>query len=504
MPAEKQDANFVGLFIAREVSNSVLPVSPVFYTREPNSFDDLGGEYKQVARKVFTPSRQRLKGGIVDLDSDGGFQEDLTQNNMQETMEAFFFAAMRRKGYSANVAAVTATDDYTVDSSADFKVGDLVLFAGFDSGANNGLKVLNGITDGTHISVADNLVDEAANAAQTAVVVGHQFAADDVVLSIVAGKARLTSAAYNMTNLGLIPGEWVFVGGQAAGNQFGTTEPFYGRVSSVVAGYIELDKTTGTIVADDGAGTTLQLFMGYLVKNEDDPDLIVKYTHTLERTLGRDDDGVQSENIPGFVFNEMTWNSPLADKVTIDIKGMGMRHRKRTGAEEPLSSDGAATIIRGPGEDFFNTSTNVYRIRLSILDAATLNPSPLFARVTEWNVKINNNMSANKAQGTLGAFDTTAGTFDVDGEFTAYFSTLEAAQSIEDNADVTFDAIYSKKNAAIIMDIPLLGTGGGRLKVEQDQPIMLPLTIMGAESDFGHTASITWLPYVPNVGMASG
>lgn len=502
---EKQDSNTVGLFIAREETNSVLPANPVFYTKEPNSFDDLGGDYTLVARRPFSPSRQRRKGGITDLDADGGFNEDLTFNNMQPDMEAFFCAAMRRKGYSSNVAAVAATDDYTVDSSADFAVGDLVLVAGFDNAGNNGLRLLNGITDGTHVSTADPLTDEAAAAGQTLTRVGHQFAADDISLDVIGGDAVITSAADAFASIPLLPGEWIAFGvAEDDAYTFGDNPPFYGRVRLKTNGSVYLDKTTLAVVDDAGAGKTVRMWFGYFVKNESDPDLIVKYTHTLERTLGRDEDGRQSEYIPGFVYNEMTWNSPLADKVNIDIGGIGMRSKRRTGAQGPLSSQVGATILPGLGEDFFNTSSNVYRLRLSIIDANTLNPTPLFARVTEWNLKINNNYSANKAQGTLGAFNTTAGNFDVDGEFTAYFGTVAAIDAIEDNADVTFDAIYTKDNGAIIMDVPLIALGGGRLNVEMDNPIMLPLTTAAAESPFGHTLLLNWLPYVPDALMATG
>ncbi len=502
MAGDKQDANQVGLFVAREETNGILPANPVFREREPNSFDDLGGEYTLLARRPFNASRQRKKGGVVDLDADGGWNEDFTQRGMDDTMEAFFFANMRRKPVSFSTAAVAATDDFTVASSANFVVDALVLASGFKR--NSGLHLVNAITDGTHVSVTSALTDEAVVSGGRLEVVGHQFDAGDLSLTLVGGVARLTSATMNFETFGLIPGEWVFVGGDGALMHFDDVLGFYARIGAVTEDYLEFDKTTRTIVDDAGAAKTIQLFFGYLVKNEDDPDLIVKFYHRVERTLGKDDDGTQSENLDGFVLNEMTWNSPLADKVNIDVTGMAMHHNKRTGLEGPLHKDVDAVLVKAEGDDLFNTSSNVFRLRLSILDQDTLNPTPLFARVTEWSASINNNVSVNKAQGTLGGFDTTAGQFDFDGEFTAYFTTNEAATAIEENADVTFDAIYSKQNAAVIMDVPLIALGGGRLNVEMDAAIMLPLTIAGAESPFGHTALLNWLPFVPNVGIANG
>lgn len=503
MAGDKQDANQVGLFVARELSNGILPANPVFREREPNSFDDLGGEYTLLARRPFSVSRQRKKGGVVDLDADGGWNEDFTQRGMDDTMEAFFFAAMRRKANTFATAAVAASDDFTVTSSAGFVAGSLIVASGFKR--NSGLHFVNAAPpDATHVTTSSALTDEAVVAGGKVELAGHQFDASDLSLILVGGVARLTSAVMDMTTFGLIPGEWVFVGGDQALTHFDNTLGFYARIGALTEDYIEFDKTTRTIVDDLGTAKTIQLFFGYLVKNEDDPDLIVKFYHRVERTLGKDADGTQSENLDGFVLNEMTWNSPLADKVNIDVKGVAMHSNKRTGLEGPLHREVGAVIVKAEGDELFNTSSNVFRLRLSILDQDTLNPTPLFARVTEWSASINNNVSVNKAQGTLGGFDTTAGQFDFDGEFTAYFTTVAAAQAIEDNFDVTFDAIYSKQNAAVIMDVPLIALGGGRLKVDMDAAIMLPLTVMGAESPFGHTALLNWLPYVPNVGIANG
>lgn len=506
MVIEKQDGNSVGLFVAREETNGVLPASPIFYTREPNEFDDLSGKNTLIARRPFNPSRQRKKGGIVDHDADGGWNEDVTLTNAHSTIEAFCFAEMRRKGTSANVVVVAATDDYTVDSTADMLVGSILFGEGFVNAANNGLHVSNGITDATHVSTADALVDEAAGAGKSVTVVGYQFPAADVVATLPGnGTFVLTSATINPTTFGLIPGEWLFVGGQAGANRLGANADLtgYARLKEATATQLIFDKTTFTAAADDGADTTLRVFFGSVVRNEDDPDLIVKYTHVVERTLGRDDDGRQSEYIDKYVLNELTWNSPLSDKVNMDVSGVGGRRRTRTGLEGPLCEDGAATIVDALGEDLINTSSNVYRLRLAVLDPATLNPSPLFARVREWTGKINNNITGLKAQGVVGAFDTNAGGFDVDLELSAYFATVAPIASIDENDDCTFDAIYAARNKAIVVDFPLLAPGSDGIEVEMDAPIMVPMNNAAAESTFGHTILFNFFPYIPDVGMPS-
>lgn len=512
--ADKIDANVAGLRIAEEASLKVLPGSPVWVEREPNTFDDLGGDYAMTARKPFSQSRQRKKGVVTDLDADGGYSEDLTQNNMQDLLQGFFFADKREKAKQA-VTAVDVDganpDEYEVAETDQFLVGSLILGKGFTAAANNGLKVVTALTADVSVEVADGLlVAEASPPADAHIkTVGHQFVTATMDLATAAGEFSLerVSGALDLTTLGLVAGSWVFIGDASnAAYKFTNTAPGYARVKSVAAARIAFDKSTMTPTAEVGTGKTIRIFFGTVLKNENDPALIKRRSYQLERTLGNDGVGTQAEYLEGAVPNELVWNSPLPGsdaKVTLDLSFVATDNTHRTGTEGIKSEDGGATIVSPEaGADAFNTASNIYRLRMNIIDPATLNPSALFARVTEWTLTVNNNVSPNKAQGVLGAFDMTAGTFEVDAELTAYFSTVEAVQAIRDNADVTFDAIYSRDNAAIIVDLPLIGLGGGRLDVQQDAAVMVPLDSAAAESTFGHTMCLTWLDYVPNEGVA--
>lgn len=504
MAGDKQSSNQATIFKSREVSIEQLPANPIFETREPNSFSDFGGEPTQVARKPFSQSRQRKKGSSVDIDNAAGWNEDFTFHNMQSVFDGFCYAVARVKPKTTATAAVAATGKFTVADSDGFVAGSLVLVKGFSDPANNGLKVVGASAAG-EITVGNGLVDEAA-ANATIEVVGHRFPNGDVALTVVGGSIRLTSATFDLTTFGLVPGEWCVIGGQEAANSFSNTNRGYARigVNGVTEDYITFDKTTFAAVADAGADTGLDLYFGTVIKNEEDPDLIVKLTDTIERPLGRDDNGRMSEVITGATPNELTWTSPLSNLVNVDIAYVGMKHIKRTGADGLLTAEAGTTLNKALGEDGWNTSRNLYRARMAVIDATTLNPTPLFAKVTEWSVTINNNVSGDKAQGTYGAFDTTEGGFDVDGEFTAYFKDMNAALAIDEDADVTFDAIYSKKNMAFVLDLPLVALGGGRPTVELDAAIMLPLTTAAAESPFGHTLLFNWLSYVPNYANATG
>jgi hypothetical protein len=493
MAADKQDANLVGFYKIREATLGVTPATGVWATREPNTFDDLGGDYTKVARRPFSPSRQRKKGQLTDLDADGGYNEDLTQTNMQTEFEEFFFANIRPTG-AGDPSEVSGTE-YTVALDHGIQTGSIVKASGFGVAANNGVKMLT--SAGATTLAAAGLAVEASPPANAVVKeVGFQFATADADISIAGGRCILGSTVADFTTMPLLEGGWVFVA-------FDDDNIGFARiaVNGITATALTFDKTTWTPVADDGTGVDAAIYFSDILRNEPDPDDIVRFSSTFERTLGRDDVGVQSENLTGAIASEMTWTSPLANLVTIDMGYMALRSKTRTGTEGPLSARASNTRAPSKNEEAFNTSSNVYRLRMAVVSDDTLNPTPYFARVTEWNGTINNNVSGAKAQGVLGSFDMVVGNFDFDLELTAYFSTVEAIRAVETNESVTFDAIYAKQNAGLYIDLPLLTLGGGRLEIEQDAAIMLPLESPAAESPFGHTALVGWFPYLPDEAM---
>lgn len=504
MSINKIDSNVTGLRFAEEQTLKTLPGSPIWYPLEPNSYTDFGGKLKTVARSPISQTRQRLKGVVTDLDASGGFNQDMTHDNTLRLLQGFFFAAIREKatnipmnGAAVPCTSVTASDhkyNFGADPGA-FLAGDLIFASGFTVSSNNGLKVCAS-TDANDVTLAAGLTDETPAATAKLQTVGHQFGSGTSSISLNGNLVRLNDSATDFTTLGLIAGEWVFIGGDASGTHFVTSGKNigWGRISAIVAGHVEFDKVNFVAQAETGTGLTIQIFYGSVIRNESDPNLITRRTIQLERTLGNDADGVMSEYLVGAVANQLTLNIPQADKMTVDLAFVSLDNEQYSGAEGVKAGSRPAIVLG----DAYNTSSDFARIKLAVADATNASITPLFAYATDIKLTINNNVTPNKAIGTLGGFDTTAGNFEVGGSMEVYFADIAAVKAVRNNSDITMDIIITKANKGMIFDIPLLSLGGGVLKIEANQPIKLPIENTAAQSTYGNTLLFNSFDYLPD------
>jgi hypothetical protein len=501
----KIDSNATGLRYAEETAYKTVGGSEVWYPLEPNSYSDFGGEVSTVARNPINPSRQRKKGVVTDLDASGGFETDLTQSNLQDLLQGFMFADLRAKTEFSAVTNVDGTgEDYEAVSGLDaFAAGDLVFASGFDDAANNGLKRVTSAAAAS-LTVAEDLVDDSSPAAGHKLVkVGFQGAAGDIDVDASGSRPKLTSTTFDFQTLGVVPGEYIYVGGDSAATAFSNAaNNGFARVFSVAATELVIDKSENTMVTEASTTETIQLFIGRALKNETG-SLIKRRTYQLERQLGAPDDSqpaqIQAQYIVGAVPSEFELSLPTADKATCNLTFVGADDETIDGPTS-LKAGTRPTLVEA---DAFNTSSDIPRINMSVYSASDSAPTPLFAYVTDLTVTINNNVNPAKAIGVLGAFEVTSGTFEVGGDLTAYFQNVASIAAVRANSDVTLDFHLVKDNAGITVDIPLITLGDGRPEVAQDEPITLPLSSQAAtgakiDAALDHTLLMVFWDYLPD------
>lgn len=520
--SNKIDSNFTGLRFTPEADgyigylpgethpdDGVLPgTAPVWKPLEPNSYGDFGAQITTVARTPIVAGRQRSKGVVTDLDASAGFQIDFTEDNINELVPGFFFADWRLAAtpvvpadilVEVTGAAVFGGDAVSFIDGIDsyFLAGDIIRASGFTLTSNNGAFLVSSVGTPDEITVtnltggAPALAVEAHNSNVKVRKVGRQFTSADLSISVAGPFPALVRAgAFDMTTLGLIPGQWVYIGGDATANQFANANNNgFARVYSVSASTILFDKTQNTMTTDAGTGKTVHLYFPDLIKNENDPTLIKTKSVQFERSLST----AGYEYVKGSVANTLAINVATADKINLDLAFVStdavavVPGDRKAGSFPDIATSATA----------FNTSSDFSRIRTA---ETGVSAAPLFAFITDLTLNINNNVTPAKAVGVLGAFDVNVGDFVVEGNITAYFSDVAAIQAVRENADVTVDFALSKENAGWVFDVPLLTLGEGRLTVEKDAPITLPVSIAGAKHPTLNTTLIAcYFNYLPSI-----
>lgn len=501
---KKIDGSVTGLRIAEEsVDIGVLGGSPIWLPLEPNSYGDFGVQVTTVARDPIEDDRQAKKGMVVDIDASGGFQTDFTQFNLQTPLQGFFFADLRRKadfGGAGQVTTVTTT--YNAASGLTvFTATDLVFMAGFNNAANNGVKSVTTAT-ATALTVVPAPVAETPPATATIVKVGRQYAAGVLDVDAAGTLPAITGTA--LDTLGLVPGEWIFVGGDATLTHFvNAVNNGFKQVATITATRIEFKKSITVMVTESSTAETVQLFIPRTLKNEVGA-LIKRRTYQLEQTLGAPDNAsptqIQSQYLTGAVANTLELTLGVADKVGLDLGYMAINGETRTGVQG-VKSGTRPDLIES---DAFNTASDFSLMRVSPVPATGANATPSFGFLTELKLKLNNNAKMLKAIGVLGGFDVTVGKFQVDGTITAYFSDVAAIAAIKANTSVTLDMAMVKNNSGVVIDIPLTTLGDGRLNIEQDTEITIPCSFTAASgaqvlSTFDYTMSMHFFDYLPNL-----
>lgn len=474
-------SNLTGLAIAEETSYKQLPTTPIWTPLEPNEYSDFGGDVTTVERMPIKADRQRRKGVVTDLDASAGFGMDFTQKTPYNILPGFMFANWRQQAKAViNSNSATGLQTGVVNAP----IGALLFVEGRTTPTNNGLfKKIGG-------SVSNILVDPAmeaeAGAAGTVVVVGFELGDGELSVEVSAGQAKLTRTSAAWASVGeIIPGQWLFVGGDLAEHGFATSNGWY-RISSVDGLAITCDRFPESAVTEAGAaGKTIRVFFGDVLKNESDPSLIVCRSYTVERTLKAD----AHQYVIGAAANQLEISVPTSDKITAALTYIGAdtvgETVRRTGIRPDL-----------PQENAFNSVSNVTRLRMINDDTG----SGLYTFVAEATLGIDNGVTPVKAIGTLGAFDLAVGDFVVSGSVSAYFTTIEAVQAVRENTSVSLDYSMITNNQGWLIDIPYLTMGDGRPNVEKDRPVTIPLTITGAaHPDFDHTMLINYFNYLPDL-----
>jgi len=512
--------NKTGLSFAIETSTpGVLSGSPTWFKLEPNAINELGAKIKTVPRRPISRTRQLKKGTTVDLDSAVSYDCDLTMDVATKEFEGLVFAEF----VNANLyffAPVASGTGWTIPGATTSQAAklqwnnagagakSLVFAAGYAIAANNGLKVLTADTGlaATTITVSGNSVETPpTNAFVT--IAGVRAITGDLKIDVgtpVSGQATITAGQngvvaanqVDFTTLGITKGQFVHVGGLAAGQQFSAGLGF-ARVIGMTAGpgsTLVLDKLDARLVTDNGAGDTVDILFGRFLRDVSN-DQNVDDSRYIERTktfeLAEPDLG--SPGVDGYEYpfanylNELTLDMPETNKITAKLGYLGFDTPVPTGSRKT----NASTAISPIGTTAFNTTSSFVNLRTDGLSST----NTFFKSLT---LKITNNLSPDKILSVLGAAVMDVGQFICELTATMIYADSSVPTHIRANDTQTFDFMLKNGDGGIAFDFPSVTFGDGAKSFPLDKSVKIAVTFMPfGDATLGNSIGISLFPVLP-------
>lgn len=486
--------NNFSLAYAIELSLGTLPGSPEWKLLEPNEISSFGSTITTVARSPISKSRQRRKGAVTDLDSAVEFAADITLEHFIDFLEGFCFSDFIGAEHTVPTAVTgSATDEYTIPAIASGLAAGLLVYArGFTTAANNGLKEVDSGATTTTIPVTTDLEDETPSATQNVSVdvCGFRSAAGDLDVD---ANGNITSTVLDFTTLGLTVGQAIWVGGDAALNQFSNAENTgFARVTAIAANLLTLDKKSQAFVTEANTTQEVDIYFGRFVRN-----VSVDHSDYLERSFhfeGAYQDlgeptGDEYEYAKGNYCNTVGFELPLTDKAVATFAFVGTDTEPPTTTRETGADAPVVPVQTGA----FNTSSDIARLRITEVDESGLTTD--FKSLT---FNINNNVSPEKVLGQLGAKYLNTGNFEIDIEAQLLFTNADVVDAIRANTTVTMDFAIRNDDGAFLVDIPSMTLGGGDREFPVNESILLNTTAQAfGDTTLGTSIGVSLFPYVP-------
>lgn len=330
--------------------------------------------------------------------------------------------------------AGTTSNTYAVVSGGGSVVaGHLVRATGFTNSANNQIFKAASSTGTTIVGTALSLTAETAPPATARLkVVGFQGASADIT----ATSTGLGSTALDFTTLGLSVGQWVKVGGTAAGDKFATAAcNDWARVTGIASAALTLDNLPATWATDSGTGKTIKVWFGDQIKNGITPSSV-----TIER-------GFLGQTVPTYITNTGMEVGNLTTTITSKANIVGSATFMGMGG-------GESTVAGGTSYDAITTgnvmAANANVGRLGVNGSQLVGPN--------WSQSISfvieNNLRTVESVDSASPVAIREGECKVTGDMNTYFGSDTELAAFYAGTTRPINARVAKNGQAIIYQVP--------------------------------------------------
>jgi hypothetical protein len=463
---------------------------------EVNNPTDFGAQIGKTARDPISTDRNRRAGKSTSLRSSVTVEMDATLSHLRDFVPRFLFVTPTGVGTQAvSEYAVTAVvdgggseDEFTVGADGDLVAGELIYARGMGVEANNGLWLVVATSSATAIKVATGSLtaEGAAPDNATVEIAGVQGGSGDLEID---SNGDLISTTLDFEDYNLTVGQYIKIGGTAAGTFFATSGNPYARIDAIDANKLTLSRVAGDALAtDNGSGKTIQIFYGRFCRNVDVNDADFN-AETITWEAAYDYSTPEYDYPVGNKCNLLSLGFPLENIATMTVGFVG----GDTPAPTTSRKSGASSALEPNATDSFSTASEIAFINL--LDE---NDADLGVQFESLTLSMNNNLTPKSVLGTFGAVTIPAGNIHIDLDGSMLFETTAMSTAARNDTDIGMQVGLANIDGAMILDVPSSRVGDAKLSFPRNETITQAIPLMvHKDPTLGYAASVSFFPHIP-------
>lgn len=485
LPTIGSDTNAISLAVA--ICGTETTNDTIWYLQQPNDIGSFAATLERVARDPISIDRQRRKGAVTNLTAAPAFPMDTTIDGLALFMPIAHYTVWKGPAGGAfgyDIGSVTSTQ-YVVTAKGDALVErTLVIARGFADATNNGLKMVGSGSTTTAIVTTGLTTASATGDNASLHECGFRFTDGDLEVD---ADGNLITTTKDFTELPLVVGQYVYIGGAEEVNQFTEADDKgFARITAISANKLTIDNTGAAFAADDGSGKQVDLYYGVWCRNVPVDHADFNLNHMTLEVAYSLPGGRAYEYAIGASMNTLALASPLTDKSTIDFATV-TRDVTQAAPTRKLG-----TFKNFTYNEAFNTSDDIARMR--IRGADEMGVTTYF---TDATINMNNNASPKNVLGVLGAADVNIGNFEVGESMTTLFTDTRVTQALRNNETVSFELALVNNEGMVVIDQPEIVLGGGDKSFPVNDKVEIALENEAFGSSFGYTESVTLFRFNP-------
>lgn len=423
------------------------------------------------------------------------FSHDFTKDFADLFAEPMFRCAgahpggkgQRKYRPSAVVDGGAGEDSFTVAALGDLPNKTLIKSRGWVNAANNGIFTTMADSVAGSIKVLTGLlVAEAANPGNATVGVwGFEGASSDITLD---ASGNLNSTAEDFTLRGIPVGSLVQIGDGSAGTTYASLGILFAWVVSVAQRKVTLEGhfvLNGTALgADTGSGKTIRVrtssFYGnYAITNGSYGKKRVE--GEIEWANAGSDGTTRWAYMKGLAVNKVDIAAPLKQKVTATVAMVGIDATDDLAAAARLPAGAGAGA--GPANAYSPLVTSMSDTANDIRFVRLLNGAAnLVAKVNNWTLTLQNNVTPLEIQGLAGAKDHIYGTFQPMLKCEVYFDDSAQIAAANAGTPLSWDACVDNGDFMFAFRLPRVAMRQPKRNPQPNKQVMLNFDAPG----FGH------------------